>query len=112
MGGNRQNNGNQAYQPPRARIRIEVEGNPVGTHELTKSLMTIGRLASNDIPVPSQRISRMHARVRFDNGKWSMEDADSLNGIFYQGKRVERLVLTNGDQINLAPKVSLYYDQL
>ncbi|HET8910669.1 MAG TPA: ABC transporter transmembrane domain-containing protein [Ktedonobacteraceae bacterium] len=112
QGGSLPNNGNQAYQPPRARIRIEVEGNPVGAHELTKPLMTIGRLSSNDIQIPSQRISRMHARLRFDNGKWSIEDAESLNGIFYQGKRVERLVLTKGDQIYLAPKVSLYYDQL
>ena len=36
-------------------------------------------------------------------------DSDGLNGIIYQGTRIERLALTNGDQIYLAPKVVLHY---
>jgi len=60
--------------------------------------------------VPSQRVSRLHARVRWENGAWLIEDADSLNGIVYQGKRVDRHVLVNGDQIILAPKAIIYYE--
>ena len=48
--------------------------------------------------------------MRWENGSWLIEDADSLNGIAYQGKRVDRHVLSDGDKIFLAPKVILVYE--
>ena len=110
-GGNGQGT-NQAPQMQRARVRIEVDGQIQGTYDLNKPLVTIGRLSGNDIAVPSQRVSRLHARIRWENGTWMIEDADSLNGIIYQGNRVDRHVLVNGDQIFLAPKASLYYEAM
>ena len=98
--------------PQHARVRIEVDGQVIGVRQLDKPLMTIGRLSGNDVQVPSQRVSRLHARIRWENGTWLVEDADSLNGIVYQGKRVDRHVLVNGDQIFLAPKVILYYEAM
>src|SRR6266568_1003567 len=104
-------NGDGARQAPQhARVRIEVDGQVIGVRQLDKPIMTIGRLSGNDVPVPSQRVSRLHARVRWENGAWLIEDADSLNGIVYQGKRVDRHVLVNGDQIILAPKAIIYYE--
>ncbi len=106
-------NGDGARQAPQhARVRIEVDGQVIGVRQLDKPIMTIGRLSGNDVPVPSQRVSRLHARVRWENGAWLIEDADSLNGIVYQGKRVDRHVLVNGDQIILAPKAMLYYEAM
>lgn len=102
----------QASQPQLARVRIEVDGQVLGAHQLDKPLITIGRLSSNDIHIPSQRVSRLHARIRWENGTWLIEDADSLNGIVYQGKRVDQHMLVNGDQIFLAPKASLYYEAM
>ena len=106
-------NGDGASQAPqRARVRIEVDGQVIGVRQLDKPLMTVGRLSGNDVQVPSQRVSRLHARIRWENGTWLVEDAESLNGIVYQGKRVDRHVLVNGDQIFLAPKVILYYEAM
>lgn len=106
-------NSDGARQAPQsARVRIEVEGQVIGVRPLDKPVLTIGRLAGNDVQVPSQRVSRMHARMRWENGAWLIEDADSLNGIAYQGKRVDRHVLSNGDQIILAPRVILYYEAM
>jgi ABC-type multidrug transport system fused ATPase/permease subunit len=110
-GGNGQGN-NQSPQLQRARVRIEVDGQIQGSYDLNKPNITIGRLSGNDISVPSQRVSRLHARIRWENGTWLIEDADSLNGIVYQGNRVDQHVLVNGDQIFLAPKASLYYEDM
>ncbi len=104
------NNGNWNGPLPRARVHIELDGKPVGARILDKPAMTVGRLANNDVQVPSQRISRLHARLRFENGTWLIEDADSLNGIVYQGQRVERHVFSNGDRIFLAPRAVLSYE--
>ena len=96
--------------PQRARVRIEVDGMVVGTRQLDKPVMTIGRLAGSDVLVPSQRVSRQHARLRWENNMWLIEDTESLNGITYQGKRVDRYALSDGDQIRLAPGATLFYE--
>jgi ATP-binding cassette, subfamily B, bacterial len=95
--------------PSRARVRIELDGKIIGERLLDKPMLTIGRLTGNDIQVPSQRVSRLHARMRWENGTWLIEDADSLNGIVYQGTRIERLALNNGDRVYLAPTAVLHY---
>jgi hypothetical protein len=92
-----------------ARILIELDGKVIGERRLDKPLITVGRLPANDVCVPNQRVSRLHARIRYENNAWVIEDADSVNGIVYQGVRIERLILNNGDKVYLAPTARLYY---
>ena len=98
--------------PPTARIVIEVDGNVVNQRLLNKPIMTIGRLSSNDISVPSQRVSRLHAKILSSNGNWVIEDAESLNGLVYQGQRIDRLILRSGDRIFLSPHIVLQYQTI
>jgi FHA domain len=95
--------------PQNARVLIELEGKIVGERVLNKPILTIGRLPGNDIQVANQRVSRLHAKIHSENGSWIIEDAESVNGLVYQGTRVERLVLSNGDKICVAPKAVLHY---
>ncbi len=88
---------------------IEVCGKVIHEHPLNKPILTVGRLASNDVQIPNQRVSRLHAKIRQDKDSWVVEDADSLNGLMYQGSRVDRHVLANGDRIYIAPKVILHF---
>jgi ABC-type glutathione transport system ATPase component len=92
-----------------ARVLIELDGKVIGERRLDKPLITIGRQQGNDVCVPNQRVSRLHARIRYENNAWVIEDADSVNGIVYQGVRIERLILNNGDKVYLAPTARLYY---
>jgi hypothetical protein len=121
--GNQDENGRQQVQPARgnnvppqpapapvnARILVELDGKVIGERRLNKSVLTVGRLSGNDVQVPSQRVSRLHARIRWENGVWLIEDAESLNGLIYKGRRVDRLALTNGDRIHVAPTIVLQY---
>ncbi len=101
-------------QPLKARVLVEIEGKLVGERRLDKPVLTVGRQASNDVPVPSQRVSRLHAKIRWDkeNGTWLIEDADSLNGLTYQGRRIDQHVLNRGDRVYIAPAVVLLYETL
>jgi ATP-binding cassette subfamily B protein len=103
-------NGNR-QSPQKARILIEVDGKITGERRLDKPVLTIGRLSNNDIQVPIQRVSRLHARIRWENGAWLIEDSESLNGITYEGNRIDHHILRNRDQIALAPKVFLHYEE-
>ncbi|MBA2288468.1 MAG: ATP-binding cassette domain-containing protein [Ktedonobacteraceae bacterium] len=115
--GNRGNGGQVVAQgyaqavstPARARVLIELDGKVVGERLLDKSLLTVGRLSGNDILVPNQRVSRLHAKIRSENNGWVIEDAESVNGIVYQGNRVDRIALKNGDRIYIAPTAALLY---
>jgi pSer/pThr/pTyr-binding forkhead associated (FHA) protein len=120
VGGNDQydGQGRQVYGnvPPqrvpalqKARVLIEVNGHLIGDRQLNKPVLTVGRLPVNDIQVEADRVSRLHAKIRWENGTWLIEDADSLNGILYHGSRVDKHTLVNGDRIMLAPKVVLYF---
>lgn len=95
--------------PRNVRVLIEVDGKVIGERPLNKPVLTVGRLSSNDVQVPSQRVSRLHAKIHQDNGTWVIEDAESLNGVIYRGQRVDRLVLNNGDRIYLSPNASLQF---
>lgn len=96
----------------KARVLIEVDGKIVGERRLDKPVLTVGRLSGNDIQIPSQRVSRLHAKIRWDNGSWIIEDAESLNGLVYQGHLVEHLVFSNGERVHLAPNAVLQYEAL
>ena len=74
-------------------------------------MLTIGRSPTCDIQIPSQRVSRLHAILRWKNGAWVLEDAESLNGLICQGQRVDQLALVDGDQIYLDPTIVLQYDE-
>jgi ATP-binding cassette, subfamily B, bacterial len=99
----------EEQKPPLARVVIEVDGKIVSQRVLERQAMTIGRRSSNDIQVPSQNISPLHAKIIASNGAWVIEDAESLNGLVYQGKRIERLILTSDDRVFLAPGTVLHY---
>ena len=98
-----------AVPPINARIVVEVDGKVVGERPLNKPVLTVGRLSGNDVQVPSQRVSRLHAKIRWENSRWVIEDAESLNGLVYNGNRFDQLALTNGDRIYVAPTAVLQY---
>ncbi len=99
----------QGFRSDTARVMVEIDGKIISERPLNKPILTVGRLSSNDIPILADRVSRLHARIRWENGTWLIEDAESLNGISYQGTRVDRHVLANGDRIMLAPKAVLHF---
>jgi ABC-type multidrug transport system fused ATPase/permease subunit len=92
-----------------ARVLIELDGKIIGEQRLDKPVLSVGRLSSNDVPIPNQRVSRLHAKIRWENAAWIIEDADSVNGLVHQGHRVERHVFSNGDRIYVAPTAVLHY---
>ena len=110
MGGS--GNGNQ--QLINARVLIEVDGKVVGQRQLDKPVLTVGRLSSNDVPVPSQRVSRLHAKIRWikEYGAWVIEDAESLNGLILNGHRIDQHTLRRGDRIYVSPSAVLQFEPL
>ena len=62
---------------------------------------TIGRDANNAISLSDSTASRNHARVRFWQGSWIVEDLKSANGIIFNGEQVENASLKPGDSFKI-----------
>ncbi len=81
-------------------------------YRLNKPLFTIGRFPTSDIQIPSPRVSRFHAILRWRNGAWIIEDVESLNGLTCQGQRIDQLALIDGDRIYIDPTLVLQYQEV
>ena len=80
-----------------------LEG-PNGLHyKLKDTVMTIGRLSSSDIVVDDQNVSRQHAELHPIGDAYQLIDLGSTNGCKVNGRRIDRHVLVDGDEITLGP---------
>jgi pSer/pThr/pTyr-binding forkhead associated (FHA) protein len=62
---------------------------------------TIGSSPDNTICLSGEAVSPNHARVSFQEGAWTVEDLGSDSGIIFKGKRVNKVVLTSGDTLQI-----------
>ena len=77
----------------------------VQEYELKEQTVRIGRGAQNDIVLedPGKGVSRHHAEIRFDGGRYTLVDLQSQNGIWVSGTRVPSVVLEPGITAALGP---------
>jgi hypothetical protein len=62
---------------------------------------TIGRSAACHLRLIDPTVSRQHARLRFANGQWFIQDLKSAGGTQVNGQRVQAARLKPGDQITI-----------
>ena len=63
--------------------------------------IVIGRAAPADFIVPSDSLSRRHARFEFREDEIWVQDLGSTNGTMVNGEKIERCQITSFDQISL-----------
>jgi tetratricopeptide (TPR) repeat protein len=73
--------------------------------ELTTRDLRIGRAPENDLalPDPTKGVSRMHAELRYENGRYVIIDLNSQNGTWLDGTRVQRADVASGSEIAIGP---------
>ena len=74
-------------------------------YELNKESMKFGRQVTCDIVIPVTSVSREHAEIVQDNGRFFLVDNGSRNGTFLNNSKVDpaqpRPELKNGDKIRI-----------
>jgi hypothetical protein len=84
--------------------------NGLTTFPIAEAVINIGRDPSNHVKLEDVRVSRLHAQVRFIQGRFVIFDLDSKGGTFVNGVPVSSQALKPGDVILLAG-VPLIYGQ-
>lgn len=72
--------------------------------ELSHGTVSLGRNQDNDIVVgrtPGSVVSGHHAKIRIHDDSCEIEDLESVNGTFINGRRVRRASLHDGDRVEL-----------
>lgn len=86
---------------------------PGATYSLEGDQLVIGRDSSSGVPINDAEVSRKHARLTFQGGKYVIEDLGSTNGTFVNGQRlVSSVVLKSGDVVSLGEQIVLLYEAL
>ena len=103
------------YQPPAGRDPSDVPclevlaGSQKGrTLPLIRGRNEIGRAGSSLLTLTDDGVSRHHATVEVDaNGSLSLIDRGSTNGTYVNGTRIDRIVLREGDRVQIGPDVTV-----
>ena len=99
--------GNQAGEsvstavPPGGSIQIQsgfYDGLEV---VLDRDWLVIGRGRGADVVLAEVTISRAHAAIGFDDGRFFVQDLASTNGTLVNGSRAERQQLKDGDELRM-----------
>jgi predicted component of type VI protein secretion system len=86
---------------------------PGATFSLEGDQLLIGRDSSSGVAINDAEISRKHARLTFQGGKYVIEDLGSTNGTFVNGQRlVSAVVLKSGDVVSFGEQIVLMYEAL
>ena len=68
---------------------------------LSTDLVVVGRGSTADVPIKHTTISRRHAVIESEGHQKVVADLGSTNGVYVNGKLVQREVLRNGDHVRL-----------
>lgn len=84
------------------------DGVPVAELRLGDDEIWIGRGSDADLDVPDEAISRRHMRVNLTPRGYVARDAGTTNGVYKDGERVAKVLLVDGDLLQLAGFILRY----
>jgi pSer/pThr/pTyr-binding forkhead associated (FHA) protein len=73
----------------------------IQTFVFDKDIMSVGRSRDNDVVIENLSVSRNHARIRRQTGKYILTDLNSANGTFVNGVRVSKTEIVHDDVITI-----------
>ncbi len=77
---------------------------------LTDAPLTIGRSATNTVPLDDGQASRAHCVIEQRVEGFCLRDLDSSNGTWCHGEQIEQVILTDGDEFRIGAAVFTFRD--
>jgi chromosome segregation ATPase len=90
---------------------IRIDGDHPVTHVLSRRTR-IGRAAGCELQIDSGSVSRHHALVLVGPRETLIEDLNSTNGVFVNGRKVSRQSLSDGDAVTIGETQFRYVARL
>jgi membrane-bound lytic murein transglycosylase D len=87
-------------EPPPIKVTVQQEGKDPSELQFRKSFF-IGREDSCELQILSLGISRKHAEVFFEKGRWWIKDLQSANGTFLNGEKIDKMPIGRSTKVDL-----------
>lgn len=94
-----------------AKLIVSIDGVVIKELQLTKERTALGRRPYNDIVIDNLAISGEHAVLHMHPSGVEVEDLDSTNGTYVNGKAMQRQWLHGGDVIELGKYKIRFLDE-
>lgn len=95
-----------------AELFLKFEDRILQEHLLSRDTVTIGRQPDNLFCIDNPAVSGYHARIYAEGDHYVIEDAESFNGTYVNGKRVRKAVLKNGDNATIGKHTIEFRDEI
>jgi len=83
-------------------VLLLLRGRAMGRSWPCQGTLLIGRDARADVTVTDDSVSRRHAKMEIHaDGRWWIQDLDSRNGVFVNGRAVGSAILQPGDRVQI-----------
>jgi len=93
-----------------ARLVLHLDGQVLAEYNMSKERYTIGRLPDNDIRIDHGAVSGHHALVINILNDSFLEDLNSTNGTYVNGKIIKKHALQHGDVITVGHHALRFVD--
>ncbi|HLG94632.1 MAG TPA: FHA domain-containing protein, partial [candidate division Zixibacteria bacterium] len=101
-----------AKEPKGPATLIVQKGRLAGTRfTLNDAVITLGASSDNQIVLDYEGVSRRHARIEKNGGRWELVDLNSTNHTYVNGRPVSRSPLKNKDVVSLARVADMIFEQ-
>jgi pSer/pThr/pTyr-binding forkhead associated (FHA) protein len=80
---------------------VSIDGVVIKEVQLTKDRTTLGRRPYNDIVIDNLAVSGEHAVLQMTGSEVHLEDLNSTNGTYINGKAAKKQLLLNGDLVEV-----------
>ena len=83
------------------KLIVSIDGVVIKEFQLTKDRTTLGRRPYNDIVIDNLAVSGEHAALQMTGSEIYLEDLNSTNGSYVNGKSIKKQLLQNNDTIEV-----------
>ena len=93
-----------------ARLILSLDGQTLAEYNMTKERYTVGRLPDNDIRIDNAAVSGHHSLLINILNDSFLEDLNSTNGTYVNGKLIKKHALQHGDVITVGHHALRFVD--
>ena len=90
---------------------VSIDGVVIKEVQLTKDRTSLGRRPYNDIVIDNLAVSGEHAVLQMSGPEVHVEDLNSTNGTYVNGKAVKKQLLQNSDMVEIGKYKIKYVDE-
>ena len=91
---------------------VSIDGVVIKDVQLTKDRTTLGRRPYNDIVIDNLAVSGEHAVLQMAGAEVHLEDLNSTNGTYVNGKAVKKQLLQNNDTVEIGKYKIKYINEI